>query len=27
VYDVKTLKDDLFENEEVFGRLDEKKPD
>lgn len=27
VYDVKTLKDDLFENEEVFGRLDEKNPD
>lgn len=27
VYDVKTLNDDLFEKEDVLGRLEEKKPD
>jgi hypothetical protein len=27
VYEVNTLKEDRFENEEVFGRLDEKYPD
>lgn len=27
VYDVKTLSDDLFEKEDVLGRLEEKKPD